>query len=68
MYDYLLAGFSLVPLGLLLFFWKVFPRDHGIHPIYRESGVKTIDERTEIHGAAARRAPMREVERNGKAA
>jgi hypothetical protein len=40
MFDFLLVGFSLAPLGLLLLFWMVFPNDRGIHPIYRDSRMK----------------------------
>jgi hypothetical protein len=35
--DLFLAAISLAPLGLLLFFWMMFPDDRGIHPIYRDS-------------------------------
>jgi hypothetical protein len=48
MFDFLLLGLSLAPLGLLLFFWRVFPRDRGIHPIYRESEIETTGKRTEV--------------------
>lgn len=69
MLDFLLVGVSLVPLGLLLFFSKVFPNDCGIHPIYREPGIETIDKRSKVQDAAVtRRPPRREVERNGKVA
>jgi hypothetical protein len=40
MFDFLLVGFSLAPLGLLLLFWRVFPHDRGFHPIYRDSRMK----------------------------
>ena len=69
MFDFLLVGVSLVPLGLLLFFWKVFTEDGGIHPIYREPGIETIDKRSKVQDAAVmRRPPRREVGRNGKVA
>lgn len=68
MFDFVLLGSSLVPLGLLLFFWKVFPRDSGIHPVYRDSRIETRDEGPEVQDPAARTTPMREVERNDKVA
>jgi hypothetical protein len=40
MFDYMLVGFSLAPLALLLLLWRLFPDDRGIHPIYRDSGMK----------------------------
>jgi hypothetical protein len=40
MFDFLLVGFSLAPLGLLLLFWRVFPHDRGLHPIYRDFRMK----------------------------
>jgi hypothetical protein len=55
-------------LGLSLLFWRMFPRDRGVHPIYRESGIETLDKRTEVQDAIARSLHMREVERKGKAA
>lgn len=62
MLDGVLVVFSLVPFGLLLFFWKVFPQDGGIHPIYRKSGIEMIGKRTDVKDAAAPRRPhMREV-------
>jgi hypothetical protein len=33
---------------LLLLFWRVFPRDCGVHPIYRVDGIETTDERAEV--------------------
>jgi hypothetical protein len=42
------AAVSLAPLGVLLLFWGVFPRDRGIHPIYRESRIETTDQRAEV--------------------
>lgn len=69
MFDFLLVRVSLVPLGLLLFFWKVFPEDGGIHAIYREPGIETIDKRSKVQDAAVTRRPLRKVvERNGKVA
>src|SRR3954453_11197255 len=35
--DLFLAAISLAPPGLLLLFWRMFPDDRGIHPIYRDS-------------------------------
>jgi hypothetical protein len=35
--DLFLAAISLAPPGLLLLFWRMFPNDRGIHPIYRGS-------------------------------
>jgi hypothetical protein len=35
--DLFLAAISLAPLGLLLLFWRMFPDDRAIHPIYRDS-------------------------------
>ena len=43
MFSLVLVGFGLAPLGLLLLFWNMFPQDRGIHPIYRGSGVETLD-------------------------
>ena len=68
MFDFFLAALSLTPLGLFLLFWRMFPRDRGIHPIYRESGIETIEKRTEVQDVAARRPPIKEVDRNGKVA
>lgn len=48
MFDFLLVGFSLAPFGVFLLFWKMFPKDRGIHPIYRTSDIETTDKRTEI--------------------
>jgi hypothetical protein len=48
MFDFFVAAVSLAPVGLFLLFWALFPRDCGIHPIYRESGIETIDKRTEV--------------------
>jgi hypothetical protein len=49
MFEFIVAALSLAQLGLLLLFWGVSPRDCGIHPIYRESGIETTDQRTEVH-------------------
>jgi hypothetical protein len=68
MFGFFLAALSLAPLGVFLLFWRMFPRDRGIHPIYRESGIETIEKRTEVKDAAARRPPIGEVEPNGKVA
>jgi hypothetical protein len=35
--DLFLAAISLVPVGLFVLFWRMFPDDRGIHPIYRGS-------------------------------
>jgi hypothetical protein len=59
MFELGLVGFSLVPLGLLLLFWRRFPRNSGIHPIYRQSGIESMDKRTEVQDATARRPHMR---------
>jgi hypothetical protein len=70
MFDFFLAALSsalsLAPLGLLLLFWRVFPRDRDFHPIYRESGIETTDKRTKVKDATARGLHMRDVERKGK--
>jgi hypothetical protein len=68
MCDFFLAALSLAPLGLLLLFWRVFPDDRGVHPIYRNSGIETTNKRIELRDATARRLHMRDVERKGKAA
>ena len=60
-FDFSLAALSLAPLGLFLLFWRMFPRDRGVHPIYRESGIEMIDKTT-------RRLCKRQVERKCKAA
>jgi hypothetical protein len=66
MFDLFLAALSLAPVGLFLLFWRMFPRDRGVHPIYRESGIEMIDNGTEVQDATARRPQMRTVERKGK--
>lgn len=68
MFEFLIAVLSLVPLGLLLLFWKVFPEDRDVHPIYREHGIETLDKRTEVQDPAARRPAMGEVEHHDKVA
>jgi hypothetical protein len=68
MFDFFLAALSLAPFGLFLLFWRMFPRDRGVHPIYRESGIEMIDTGTEVQDAAARRPQMRKVERKSKVA
>jgi len=68
MFDFLLAALSLAPVGLFLLFWRMFPRDRGVHPIYRESGIEMIDNGNEVQEATARRPQMRKVERKGKVA
>jgi hypothetical protein len=68
MFDFFLAALSLAPLGLFLLFWRMFPRDRGVHPIYRESGIEMIDNETEVQEATARRSHMGKVERKGKVA
>jgi hypothetical protein len=68
MFDIFLAALSLAPIGLFLLFWRMFPRDRGVHPIYRESGIEMIDNGTEVQDATARRLQMRKVERKGKVA
>ena len=66
MFDFFLAALSLAPVGLFLLFWRMFPRDRGVHPIYRESGNETIDNGTEVQDMTARRLHKREVERKWK--
>ena len=56
MFDFVLATLSLAPIGLFLLFWRLFPRDRGVHPIYREAGIEMIDNRTEVQDMTARRA------------
>jgi hypothetical protein len=68
MFDFFLAALSLAPLGLSLLFWRMFPRDRGVHPIYRECGVETIDNGTGVQDMTARRSHKREGERKWKAA
>ncbi len=68
MFHFFLAALSLAPIGLFLLFWRMFPRDRGIHPIYRESGTETIGKRTEAQDVTARRLHMKEVGRKCKVA
>ena len=68
MFDFFLVALSLAPFGLFLLFWTVFPRDRGIHPIYRESGIEMIDNRTGVRDMTALRLHKREVERKCKVA
>jgi hypothetical protein len=66
MFDFFLAALRLAPVGLFLLFWRMFPRDRGVHPIYRESGIEMIDNGTEVEDATAGRPQLRKVERKGK--
>jgi hypothetical protein len=68
MFDFFLAALSMAPVGLFLLFWRIFPRDRGIHPIYRESGTETTGERTESQDVTAQRLHMKEVGRKCKVA
>ena len=68
MFDFFLAALSLAPLGLFLLFWRMFPRDPGVHPIYRESGIEMIDNGTGVQDMTAWRLHQKEVERKWKAA
>ena len=68
MFDFFLVALSLAPVGLFLLIWRVFPRDRGVHPIYRESGIEMICNGPEVQDATARRPQMRKVERKGKVA
>ena len=67
-FDFFLGALSLAPLGLFLLFWRMFPRDRGVHPIYREPEIEMIDNRPGVQELAARRPHKREVERKCKAA
>jgi hypothetical protein len=67
MFDLFLAAFSLAPLGLFLLFWRVFPRDRSVHPIYRES-IETMGKRTEVQDVTLRRLHTRTVQCKGKVA
>lgn len=62
MFDFFLAALSLAPLGFFLLFWSLFPHDHSIHPIYRESRTETTDKKTEAQDANSRKPHRREVE------
>jgi hypothetical protein len=65
-FDFFLGALSLAPLGLFLLFWRMFPRDRGVHPIYRESGIEMIDNGTGVQDMPARRLHMKEVGRKCK--
>ena len=67
-FDLFLAALSLAPVGLFLLFWRMFPRDRGVHPIYRESGIEMIDNGTGVQDMTARSPHRRKVERKGKVA
>jgi hypothetical protein len=54
MFDFFLAALSLAPVGLFLLFWRMFPRDRGVHPIYRKSGIEMIDNGTGVQDMTAR--------------
>jgi len=68
MCDLFLAALSLAPLGLFLLFWRVFPRDTAVHPIYRESEIETMGKGAEVQGRTPRRLHTRTVQRKGKVA
>jgi len=68
MCDLFLAALSLAPLGLFLLFWRVFPRDTAVHPIYRESEIEAAGKRTEVADMTPRRLHTRTVQRKGKVA
>ena len=68
MFDLFLAAISLAPLGLFLLFWRVFPRDTAVHPIYREPEIETTGKRTEVRDMPPRMAHARTVQRKGKVA
>jgi hypothetical protein len=68
MCDLFLAALSLAPLGLFLLFWRVFPRDSAVHPIYRESEIETTGKRTEVQDMIPRRLNTRTVQRKDKVA
>ena len=53
-FDFLLAALSLAQVGLFLLFWRMFPRDRGVHPIYRESGNEMIDNGTGVQDMTGR--------------
>jgi hypothetical protein len=59
MFDFFLAALSLAPVGLFLLFWRIFPRDRGVHPIYRETGIVAEAAGTELWAGrgTAGRAP-----------
>jgi hypothetical protein len=66
MFDLFLATLSLAPLGLFLLFWKVFPRDTAVHPIYRESEIQTTGKRAEVQDMIPRRLHTRTVHAKAK--
>ena len=68
MFDLFLAALSLAPLGLFLLFWRVFPRDTGVHPIYQDSEIETTGKRTEVPDMTSRRLHTRTVQRKGNPA
>jgi hypothetical protein len=68
MFDLFLATLSLAPLGLFLLFWRVFPRDTAVHPIYRECEIQTTGKRAEVQDMIPRRLHTRTVQRKGKVA
>jgi len=43
-FDLFLAAITLAPFGLFLLFWRMFPDDRGIHPIYRDSSIEEDNE------------------------
>ena len=65
-FDFFLGALSLAPLGLFLLFWRMFPRDRGVHPIYRESGIEMIDNGTGVEDMPARTLHMKELGRKCK--
>jgi hypothetical protein len=50
--DVFLAAVSLSPVGLLVLFWRIFPGDRGIHPIYSDS--RSNDRHKDTDPAVAR--------------
>jgi hypothetical protein len=66
MLDLFLAALSLAPLGLFLLFWRVFPRDTAVHPIYRESEIEATGKRTEVPEMTPRRLHTRTVQTRGQ--
>jgi len=68
MFDLFLAALSLAPLGLFLLFWRVFPRDTAVHPIYREAEIETTGKKTKVPDMTPRRLYTSTVQRNGKVA
>jgi hypothetical protein len=68
MFDLFLAALSLAPLGLFLLFWRVFPRDTAVHPIYRESEIETTGKKTKVPDMTPPTLHTRTAQRNGKVA